>query len=355
MLKRLSPRELLEQVAADWQPQIRAAWIEAINAITSRIVLKRIVEKLERGDVAGVVADLGIEDGVFAKFEHSLIQAYHSGGIATVDSMPALRDPNGNRVHFSWGVRNLPAEQAMRQHAANLVTGIVTEARDGIRDVLVDNLSRGRSPYDAGRTLAGRINRVTGRREGGLIGLSRPQMETVVRIERAMREGDKVYMRDYLTFANRDKRLDRMVLKAIREGRALAPEEAERVTRLYANRALKYRADTISILETHSALARSKRDAFQQQIDNGKLDAQDVTKRWRRTVSREPRIEHLAMAGKPAIPFNAKFTLPDGIQCDGPHDPNLPARHVVGCKCSLDISIDFTGQALRRYRERIGG
>lgn len=355
MLKRLSARELLEQVAADWEPVIRAAWIEAIDRIRSNIVLKRIVEKLERGDVAGVVRDLGIEDGAFAKFEQALIQAYHSGGIATVDSMPLLRDPSGNRVVFTWGVRNLPAEQAMREHAARLVTGIVTEALEGIAAVLTDNLARGQSPYEAGRLLAGRVNRVTGRREGGLVGLSRPQMETVAKIQRAMREGDTAYMRQYLGFANRDKRLDRMVLRAIREGRGLAPEEVERVTRLYANKALKYRADTISILETHSALARSKRDAFQQQIDEGKLDAQDVTKKWRRTVSREPRIEHLAMANLPAIPFNEKFTLPDGIQCDGPHDPSLPARHVIGCKCSLDISIDFTGQALRRYRERTGG
>lgn len=37
----------------------------------------------------------------------------------------------------------------MRQHAANLVTGIVTEARDGIREVLTENLARGQSPYDA--------------------------------------------------------------------------------------------------------------------------------------------------------------------------------------------------------------
>ncbi len=239
----------------------------------------------------------------------------------------------------------------MRDHAARLVTGIVTEARDGIAAVLTDNLARGQSPDEAGRLLAGRVNRVTGRREGGLIGLSRPQMETVARIERAMREGDTEYMKSYLGFANRDKRLDGMVLKAIHEGRGLAPEEVERVTRLYSNRALKYRGDQIAILETHSALARSKRDAFQQQIDEGKLDAQDVTKKWRRTVSREPRMEHLAMASQPAIPFNAKFTLPDGIQCDGPHDPSLPARHVVGCKCSVDYSIDFIGQ----FRRRRGG
>lgn len=354
MLKRLSSREILEQIAADFEPQVRLAWVEAINRIRSNIILKRIVERLERGDVAGAVADLGIEDGVFAKFEQSLIQAYHSGGIATVDSMPALRDPSGNRVHFSWGVRNLPAEQAMRQHAANLVTAITTEARDGIRDVLTENLARGQSPYDAARQIAGRVNRASGQREGGLVGLSRPQMETVARIERAMREGDVEYMRQYLGFANRDKRLDRTVLKAIREGRALAPEEAERIARLYSNKALKWRGDQLAIHETHMALARSKMDAFQQQIDAGKIEVQDVTKTWRRTVSREPRLDHMAMAGK-SVGFNELFTLPDGTSCTGPHDPNLPAKHTIGCKCSLDLSVDFTGQALRRYQERTGG
>lgn len=354
MLKRLSQRELLEQIAADWSPQIRAAWVEAINAITSRIVLRRIVEKLDRGDVAGVVRDLGITDGTFAKFENALIQAYHGGGIATVSSMPIVRDPSGGMVQFSWGVRNLAGEQAMRDHAARLVTNIVTEARDGIAAVLTENLARGQSPYDAGRLIAGRVNRVNGQREGGLVGLSRPQMETVARIERAMREGDTAYMRDYLGFANRDKRLDRTVLKAIREGRGLAPEEVERVTRLYANKAMKWRGDQLAIHETHMALARSKMDAFQQQIDDGKLDAQDVTKKWRRTVSREPRMDHMMMAGK-TVGFNELFTLPDGTRCTGPHDPSLPAKHTIGCKCAMDISIRFGAAELRRFREQNGG
>lgn len=347
MLRRLTAREILEQIAADFTPQARAAWIEAINRIRSNIVLKRIIERLERRDIPGVIADLGIDEGAFAKFEQSLVQAYHSGGIATVDNMPALRDPAGNRILFSWGVRNLPAEQAMRDHAARLVTGIVRETRDGIAAVLTENLSRGQSPYDAGRLIAGRLNRSSGVREGGLIGLSRPQMETAARIERAMRDGDTAYMRQYLTFANRDKRLDRTVMKAIREGRGLAPEEVERVTRLYANKALKWRGDQLAITETHLALARSRMDAFQQQIDEGKLDAQDVTKKWRRTVSREPRMDHMMMAGK-TVGFSELFTLPDGTTCTGPHDPNLPARHTIGCKCAMDISIDYIGQLRRR-------
>lgn len=354
MLKRLSQRELLEQVAADWSPQIRAAWVEAINAITSRIVLRRIVEKLERGDVAGVVRDLGITDGTFAKFENALIQAYHGGGIATVGSMPIVRDPSGGMVQFSWGVRNLAGEQAMRDHAARLVTGVVTEAREGIAAVLTENLARGQSPYDAGRLIAGRVNRVNGQREGGLIGLSRPQMETVARIERAMREGDTAYMREYLGFANRDKRLDRTVLKAIREGRGLAPEEAERVTRLYANKALKRRGEIISRHETMMALDRSRYDAFRQQIDDGKLLVTDIVKTWKHIPRETARLQHTIMSGQ-SVPFDQPFIMPDGTQLQYPRDPNAPASHTLNCFCRVDYRVDHTGVLLRRYQERMGG
>lgn len=354
MLRRLTPRELLEQIAADFEPQVRLAWVEAINRIRSNVVLKRIVERLERGDVAGAVADLGIEDGIFAKFEQSLIQAYHAGGIATVGSMPALRDPSGNRVHFSWGVRNLPAEQAMRDHAARLVTGIVTEARDGIRDVLTENLSRGQSPYDAGRLIAGRVNRVNGQREGGLIGLSRPQMETVARIERAMREGDTAYMKSYLSFANRDKRLDRTVLKAIREGRALAPEEAERVARLYSNKALKYRGEAIARHETMQALDRSRDDAFRQQIADGKLLASDIVKTWKHTPRERARLQHIAMNGQ-SVQFDQPFVAPDGTQLKYPRDPDAPVSHTLNCFCRAEYKIDHSGSLARRYREQMGG
>jgi hypothetical protein len=118
MLKRLSARERLEQLASTWEPILRQAWDDALDRIRSNIVLKRIVERLERGDVAGAINELGIEDGAFAKFEQAIVQVYHAGGIATVDNLPTLRDPSGNRIVFSWGVRNLPGEQAMRQHAA---------------------------------------------------------------------------------------------------------------------------------------------------------------------------------------------------------------------------------------------
>lgn len=170
MLKRLSSREILENLASDWEPQIRLAWIEAIERIRSNIVLKRIV-RLERGDVAGAVRDLGIEDGVFARFENAIVQVYHADGFATVDAMPALGDPNGNCVVFAWEVRNLPAEQELRRHAAEFVTGGTHDMREGLREILAKNLAGGANPNRAALNAVGRINRATGRREGGLLGL----------------------------------------------------------------------------------------------------------------------------------------------------------------------------------------
>jgi hypothetical protein len=60
----------------------------------------------------------------------------HAETQAVVGSMPNLRNPDGNRVVFSWGVRNTPAEQALRQHAAGLVDGLVGVAT-GMRLKLV--------------------------------------------------------------------------------------------------------------------------------------------------------------------------------------------------------------------------
>lgn len=354
MLRRLSEREILEGLFAEFQPQIRDAWMEAIQTIRSRVTLRALIERLERGDIAGAIESLGIEDGVFARFEQSILQAYHNGGIATVGRMPVLRDPTGSQVHFSWGVRNLPAEQAMRQHAANLVIGTTAEMKQGIREVLTENLSRGQSPYDAGRMIAGHVNRATGQREGGLVGLTPGQMKTVSWIDRDLHAGDPEAMRQYLGLKLRDKRLDRSIVKALQEGKGMSAEDAGRAARLYSNRALKYRADGIARHETMVSLGKARHDAFRQQIDDGKLLAEDVTKTWKHQTQEHPRMQHVAMEGQ-VVAFDQPFLAPDGTPLRYPHDPDAPASHTIGCKCRVEYRIDFTAQAIRKHRGQTGG
>src|SRR5690606_29575167 len=140
----------------DWEPAIRAAWREALANISSRIVLARLIELLEKGDVAGAIDALNLEPEMFSRVEVAIVHAYNAGGLATVDAMPRLMDPQGNRVVFTWGVRNVAGEQEIRRHAADLVRGISQDMKDGIREVLTKNLSEGRSPNAAVREVVGR-------------------------------------------------------------------------------------------------------------------------------------------------------------------------------------------------------
>jgi len=351
MLKRLTPRDILVNLAAEWEAELAHEWLEAIRSITSAVVLKALIAELERGNLDRAMALLNLDADRFARFEGAILQAYNAGGQAVVGSMPMLRDPSGNRVHFSWGVRNTPAEAALRQHAAALVDDLVGEQLTVARQVLTDGLSRGQNPRQTALGLVGKINRRSKRREGGILGLTPSSVQTLDKIYAGLRNGDAQAMRDYLGYALRDKRFDGHVRRALEQGGTVPAEAVDRIVTAYSNRALKYRADNLALTETNIALTKAQRDAFQQQIDAGKLEASDVTKTWGRSISKEKRADHLAMVGQ-TVPFDQPFVLPDGIQCTGPHDPNLPAHHLVGCKCpSPEITISFAKRAARLDRE----
>lgn len=354
MLKRLTPRELLLNLAVEWEAALAREWLDAIRSITSAVVLKDLVAELERGNLEAAMRLLNIDADRFARFEAGILSAYNAGGQAVVGSMPALRDPSGNRVSFSWGVRNLPAEQAMRQHAAGLVDSLVGEQLTSVRSVLVDGLSRGQNLRQTALGLVGKINRRTGFREGGMIGNAPSTLQRLDKIYLGLNSGDPKAMREYLKYELRDKRFDGHVLRALEGGGSVPSDAVDRIVTAYSNRALKHRANVLAENETMTALASAKNDAFQQQIDAGKLDADDLTKTWVRTVSKSPRHDHLELAGK-SVPFSQPFVASDGTEIMYPHHPDLPAHHKIGCKCGVTETIDFTAQALRKYRARTGG
>lgn len=145
MLKRLSSREILENLASDWERQIRLAWIEAIERIRSNIVLKRIV-KLERGDVAGVfvlsASKMACSPGSRTPSCRSTTQA----GSPRWTQCPHFVIRTAIASCFSWEVRNLPAEQELRRRAAEFVTGVTHDMREGLREILAKNLAGGANP-----------------------------------------------------------------------------------------------------------------------------------------------------------------------------------------------------------------
>ncbi|MGN6538946.1 MAG: head morphogenesis protein [Mesorhizobium sp.] len=346
MLKRLSSREQLEALASQWEPTLRAAWEDAIDRIRSNVVLKTIIELLEKHEVDAAVRALGIDEDFFARFEIELVRAYNDGGLSTVDNMPSLRDPSGNKVVFAWGVRNLPGEQEIRQHAAEMVTNTAEDMKAGLRTVLAGGLERGQSPN------------VTAYRVKSYIGLSARQMETGEWIERGLRSGDTEAMRRYLKLKVRAKgpgaAFDKAVLRAIASGEAVPGAMIGKIMTGYAKAATTARAKIIARHETIMALDKSRDDAFRKQINDGKLLATDITKTWRHLPQEHPRMQHVAM-DKQTVGFDEPFIAPDETTLRFPRDPKAPGSHTIGCKCRIDYVTDHTGILLRQYRARTGG
>ncbi|TPM39374.1 head morphogenesis protein [Mesorhizobium sp. B2-2-3] len=346
MLKRLSPRERFEQLLADFAPKLRTAFLEAIDDITGNIVLRRIVERLERGDINGAVAAMHLDPAAFRPLDEAIRAAFNGGGVATVEGMPTLRDPSGHRIVVRWDARNLAAEQWLQAHSAQLVTGIVQDQMTSIRTALETGLARGNNPTKTAVAVVGRVSTVTGRREGGIIGLTGPQASFVATARDELLSGDPAQIRKYLERTRRDKRFDKTVAKAIADGKPVPATMVDRITGRYADSLLKLRADTIGLHETFAALGASKDIAFRQQMEKGNLQAQHVTKGWKHTPQEHGRMQHIAMQGQ-VVPFDQSFTAPDGTAIPYPHAPGVPTRHTLGCKCFAEYKIDFVAQLVR--------
>lgn len=339
-------RSQFEQLLDKYSEPMRAAFLAAYDDISSRVVLKRLVERLERGDVAGAIDVLGIDRASFGALELALADAYNGGGLAFASQLK-LRDPEGNRIAFQFGVRNLVAEARLRDHSAALVTRVTDDQIASLRLGLTEGLARGDNPTRTALDMIGRVSRVSGKREGGYLGLSGPQERTQAKARQVLISGDAEGMRAYLQLKQRDKRFDRAIIKAIEDGKSVARADVDRVIARLNDRQLKYRADKLALNETFEALAMARDEGMRQAIESGKVDAQFVIKKWRHSGKENARLQHLAMNGK-EVPYGQPFIMADGTAIGYPHAPGTPARHSVGCGCFHELRVDYTGQLLAR-------
>lgn len=341
-----SNRSRFEQLLDKFEPLLQQAFLDAVTDIRSRVVLKNLVEALERGDVAAAIDILGIEREAFGKFELAFADAYNAGGIDMAGSM-VLRDPNGSRIAFRFGVRNPEAEAWLRDHSARLVTRIVDDQREAIRVALTEGLAQGNNPRTTALDIVGRTSRATGSRTGGLIGLTAPQERFVASARQELLSGDSVALRNYLSRERRDKRFDALVRKAIAEGRALDKATVDRIVGRYADRLLALRGEMLSRTETMMALGKSRDDAMRQAILSGKVDAAFVTKRWSSAGDNRVRHTHRTL-NNDEVGFYQSFQSPSGATLRFPGDPDAPISETSGCRCTLEYRIDYTAQFIAR-------
>lgn len=330
------------------EPTIVEAFRAAVEQIKSTIVLSRVIDRLIARDIAGAVAAMQIEPEAFAALDIAYTAAFNAGGINFVAEMPkALRDGDGNRVVFNFGVRNPAGEQILRTQSAGLVTNIVEDQRQGIRAALESSLAAGQNPRAAALDIVGRINPATRRREGGVIGLSNHQIGYINRARDGLISGDPEAIKRYLAMELRDKRFDGVVRKALDSGKGLSAENVSKIVGRLSDKNLKLRGEMIARTETLSALGVARDQAMRQQIEAGKVSEYDIKKIWRSAGDNRVRHTHRALNGKSVLMAD-RFVSPSGALLSHPGDPDAPISETAGCRCSLEYKINYFAPVLKR-------
>ncbi|HEV7253875.1 MAG TPA: phage minor head protein [Mesorhizobium sp.] len=326
-----------DALTAEWEPRLRDAFLRAVAEIANRVQISTVAQLLDRGDIEGAVRAVGIDELDFRDLDSLIAQSFDAGGKATETAIPALREPLGGVVRFRFDVRNPRAEEWARERSSTLVREIVEDQRTAIRQSMASGLERGLNPRTVALDLAGRMPAGRNERVGGIIGLTSQQERWVAAYAEELTSGDPEAMRNALKRGLRDKRFDRTIEKAIREGKPLPADTVARLRTLYASRALKYRADVISRNETIRALGAAQTEAYDQAIERGNVQEGSIRKFWFTARDERVRSTHRMIPGmnKDGRAWKEPFATPTGPSMHAPHSIDIM------CRCHERVRIDY--------------
>jgi len=329
------------------------AFLEAVEDIKSEIVLREIVERLERRDIEGAIEALHIDEAAFRPLAEALRQAFNQGGALVIQNMPMLRDPLGGRVVLRWSGDTQRAEAIIREQSSALISGVTESVKDAAREKIADGFAKGQGSQHITLELVGRVSRVTGLRTGGILGLTPALARTVENARTALLGGDIDGMRHYLTLTRRDKRFDRTVRKALRDGTPITPDMVSKITGRLADSYVKLRGLHISKTETGRSVNSAQHEAYWQGLEKANRDPGLVTRKWRSASDRRVRHTHMVLNAQEVTGMDMPFQSPSGALMRYPGDDSLGAgaNELIGCRCICQYDFDFA-EAFARSRGR---
>ena len=326
----------LDQLLADWESQVRQAFMDAVYALRQAVPLDQLVRMIERGDIDAAIRAVGLNPANLRPLDLAIAQSYEAAGQATAASIPVIMSSDGLRTVFVFNVRNLAAESWLAEHSATLVREIIADQRIMIRQFLEAGLARGDNPRTTALDLIGRVSGVSGRREGGSIGLTASQEEWVRNYEGELRSANPLAA---LERNLRDRRFDAAVRRAATAGEPIPDSLITKMVTTYRNRALRLRAEAIGRTETLHSLHEAQRQSLAQAVAQG-LAPDTIRQVWRATKDKRTRDAHRVMDGQ-IRHYGEDFVDGEGISLAFPGDPRAPARTTIQCRCWVEPLVNF--------------
>lgn len=240
------------------------------------------------------------------------------------------------------------AERWARDASSRLITAITEEQRALARSAIQAGVEAGRNPRTTALDLVGRIDRRTGGRVGGIIGLDEPRAQLARTVAGRMRTPEGVrslVIEREGRFVARHRSLppavQRRLVRAAAAGEALTGPDRDLSVMQMRAKFLRDRGETIARTETLNALRAGEAEGFEQLVDSGAVRADQITRAWSSTGDRRTRPDHMEMHGQERRGLTEPFTAPDGSQLRFAGDTGLgaSAAQVINCRCSVTYRI----------------
>lgn len=341
---------IIQRFISQFTGEIAVAFRETIDAVTSDAVLSDIVAAIEKNDIEAVLRSLSVSRAMMRPVEVAIETGFEAtGNLVAGEVARAATSAGGRRFVFRFDVRNIRAEQWLRDKSSELVTRIGEQTREAIRQTLDAGMAAGRNPRSTALDIVGRVNPATGRRQGGIVGLTAGQERWVARAREELASGDPEQLARYLTRERRDARFDAVVRRAIATGRPIPADTQTKMIGRYADSVLQLRGETIARKESIEALNRAQYESFMQATEQGIVKQSNVRKIWDSAGNDgRTRDSHLELDEK-SVGLDEAFTSPaTGKKMLHPGDTSIGARgeDVINCRCRVRYKVDFLADAI---------
>lgn len=336
-------RGAIEEIADELEPTLREEFLAAVQDIASSIAQDILVRAIADQDVAAILDALQLDEKFWWPLKEAIRSGFNKAGLSTlkalVSSSPRAR---GFALRARWEGDNPRAAYWAATRSSTLVKEIVSDQKLAIREVLLKAFEDRTPPREIAVQLAGKVNKTTGRREGGVLGLRSDQIAFSTRVRERVGGGVPDW-NWYKGLKSRDKRLDAAVRKAWEAGKPLDQAHLSKVIKAIENNLLKQRAEMVARTEALAAVRRAQFEAVQQQIDAGILKKENVTKVWSATMDERTRDSHKEL-NNVSIPFDKPFVSPStDSHMMFPGDSSLGAKgeDTIMCRCFMYTRVDW--------------
>ncbi|WP_018900419.1 phage minor head protein [Rhizobium sp. 2MFCol3.1] len=312
------------------EPSMREAFLSSVDNLKSNVSYTAMEEALKAGDIERAARAINLDSAAFRPMTRAYEATFESGGEEAAKRVPKVTKNNGSTALFRFDVRHPSAEQDLRQSSSTLITNISEDQRASIRTALADGIAQGRAPRRTALDIVGRVNPVTLKREGGIIGLTSVQAGYVESMRVRLLSGDPDEMKKVLEMGRRDKRFDATIKQAIRDGKPVTLDMVAKMTTRYSDRLLQLRGETIARTETMTAFNKGQMASMHQAIAEGRVSAGVVVKQWHAFIDGRTRYTHRELNNE-IVGINDMFETARGRFLAYPGDPHGGVDEIVNC------------------------